>query len=891
MRTLGVAAAIVLTLASGRAQPLQQAATGDETEIAAIRQHVTAARFPEAESAARALLTRTEQRDGRDSAAAAAILDVLVDALWRGNARAADAKELATRAVAAKERLYGADHLEVAKSLHNSGNLLAERGEHREAQPALERVLAIRERRLGPDDVAVAAVLTDLAIEVSANGDYPRAKTLHERALRIREQRLGADDLSVAVSLNNLGALLKDMGRYAEAEPLLQRALAVREQRLGRDDLLVASTLNNLAFLQIERGQYEEARRVYDRVIAINERVHGARHQVVARTITNIAIATAQSGDYAESRRLFVRALETMEGALGPKHPDVASALNNLATIDQRIGDLTSARALHERALALRQAVLPPSHPDVGESLHNLGAVVRAIGDYPTARTFYDRALAIREKAFGPQHRAVASTLNNLGAVMRDLGQPAEAERLYRRSLGILETAVGPTHLLVGTSADEPRAGAPRCRSERRRRSHPAAQPVDLTRPRTAPGIRWRPRRTTTSPSTSTSAAIMVRRGLSTNARSRFAPLRSDPTTPKSRRDWPASPTSCSSRASTQEAFRRAALAESTSVGHVRATAATLAERQALTLAATRATGLDLALSIAIAHPNDVPEAASRALDLVVRSRALVLDEMAARQRDRDTAADINVQQAKLQLAAARRRFATLVVRTASANAAGYRTDLEKARADYEAAERGLAEKHAAFRRDRAAIRATLADIVAALPADAALVAYAKYRPQPDAAGGGTDTSRYAAFVARPDGTVRVVALDRAARIDAMVGTWRNAVTRTAPTRAGERSARAAGVPLRRAISGSDPGGAPDVRPRPGRSRRRDQSRQPVGAPRRSIGLSRRIEAAVAGLVGGARSRRDDAGRRRVRRTAGARRGRVRARARRRERHDAAAHR
>jgi CHAT domain-containing protein/tetratricopeptide (TPR) repeat protein len=787
MKPLGVACAIAMTLLSGQTQAFQRGAV--QGQPAAIT-----------EAAARSALTAAEQRDGGDSAATAAALDVLVETLWRGNPRAADAKALAERAVAIKERLHGGEHAEVARSLHNAGNLLAERGEHAAAEQMLERALRIRERVLGPDDLAVAAVLADLALEVSANGNYERAKSLHERALAIRETRLGGADLAVAVTLNNLGALLKDMGRYSEAEPVLRRSLTIREQHLGGDHLLVASTLNNIGFLEIERGRYDAARRIYDRVIAINERVYGPGHQVVARTITNVAIATAQSGDYSESRRLFGRALETMERALGPTHPDVASALNNLATIDQRIGDLSSARALHERALRLREAVLPVAHPDIAESLHNLGAVLRSIGDYAGARTLYDRALVIREKAYGPEHRAVASTLNNLGAALRDLGQAAAAERSYARALAILEKAVGPSHLLVAQVLTN-------------------LGPVlhDLGRNAAAEGVL---RRSLAIYETSYGAEHPMaaaahenlafhfhQRGDHARAKAEYQRAFDIRTTalgpghPDNAGGLAGLATELVEQGEIEEAFRIAALAESTSVGHVRATASTLPERQALLLAATRASGLDVAISIALERPGVVRDADARAMDLVVRSRALVLDEMAARQRDQIASLDPDVRQARLQLASTRRRLANLVVRSASTNAATVRRDLEQARAENEAAERGLAERHASFKRERAGTRATLTDVVAALPAEVTLIAYATYRPQPAAGGKGDgDASRYAAFVVRPDGSTRAIRLDRSSRIDAMIEKWRNAVTGGMPTRASERAARAAGLLLRRAI-------------------------------------------------------------------------------------------
>jgi CHAT domain-containing protein/Tfp pilus assembly protein PilF len=802
---LGLTVAGLVTVAAAalpaRSQDGQLTAGADASTVATtnIRQHLTAGRLKDAESGARALLAQIDQRDGAGAASteAAAVLDLLVEALWRGNPRAADGKELADRVVQLKERLHGADHLEVAVSLHNLGNLQAERGEHAVAQQTLERVLRIRERLLPPDDLALAATLTDLGLELSANGQYARARSLHERALGIREKRLGADDLAVAISLNNLGALLKDIGRYDEAEPVLLRSLAIREKQLGPDHLLVASTVGNLAFVQIERGRYDEARTMYDRVIAINERVHGPAHHVVARNITNMAIAVAQAGDHVESRRLFVRAHQTMETALGPKHPDVASALNNLATIDQRSGDLASARAVHERALALREAILPADHADIAESLHNLGAVLRSTGDYATARTLYGRALAIRERVYGQRHRAVASTLNNLGAVTRDLGEPLLAERYYRRSLDILEGAVGANHLLVAQVLTNL---GPVLHDLNRNDEAATVLGRSLTIYETSYGAEH----PMAAAAHDNLAANFHRRGNHAQARAEYerafvirtAAL--GPGHPEVGQGLVGLANELLEQGDFAEAFRIASLAESTSLEHVRATVPTLPERQALALASTRASGLDLTLTIATRHPGVVANAEARVFDLIVRSRALVLDEMAGRQRDALGQTDATIQRAKSDLTTARRRLANLVVRSATASAGAYRNELDQARTDHETAERALAERHAAFGRDRARARATITDVVRGIPAAGALVAFAKYQP----AGEKTvaDGSRYVAFVVRADGVVRLVPLDSATRIDTLVERWRNSVTGTAPTRAGERSARRAGVSLRRAI-------------------------------------------------------------------------------------------
>jgi hypothetical protein len=75
-------------------------------------------------------------------------------------------------------------------------------------------------------------------------------------------------------------------------------------------------------------------------------------------------------------------------------------------------------------------------------------------------------------------------------------------------------------------------------------------------------------------------------------------------------------------------ALRLASLVEATGRDHLRLMLRSLPERQALNYAAARPRGLDLLLSLS----DSLPEAVPLALDGLIRSRALVLDEIAARQ-------------------------------------------------------------------------------------------------------------------------------------------------------------------------------------------------------------------------------------------------------------------
>src|SRR5690348_9264537 len=92
----------------------------------------------------------------------AAALDAEVIRLYR-RGKYAEATEIAKQALAAKEKAYGPEHLEVATSLNNLALLYQELGRYADAEPLYMKSLATREKMLGPNHAVVGLSLNNLA--------------------------------------------------------------------------------------------------------------------------------------------------------------------------------------------------------------------------------------------------------------------------------------------------------------------------------------------------------------------------------------------------------------------------------------------------------------------------------------------------------------------------------------------------------------------------------------------------------------------------------------------------------------------------------------------------------------------------------------------------------
>ena len=95
------------------------------------------------------------------------------------------------------------------------------------SEPRHKRALAIREKLVGADHPEVAKSLNDLADLYADHARYVEAETLAKRALAIREQVLGKGHTDVAQTLTNLAHIHWHQGRYDEAEAVAKRAIAI----------------------------------------------------------------------------------------------------------------------------------------------------------------------------------------------------------------------------------------------------------------------------------------------------------------------------------------------------------------------------------------------------------------------------------------------------------------------------------------------------------------------------------------------------------------------------------------------------------------------------------------------------------------------------------------
>ncbi len=562
-------------------------------------------------------------------------------------------------------------------------------------------------------------------------GRYADAEREARAVLAAMEQAGTAASARAADVLDLLVAALWRGGKASDAEAatFAERAIAIKQSLLGPDAPALATTLDNAGVLFFVRGDYERARPLYERALEIlsSAAASDPRHEAeLGRVHSHLGPLFQELGQYSTAREHYERSLEVFRETLGPAHTQVAMTANNLATLLAKIGDHGEALKLYRESLASLETALGTEHPLIASSKHNLADLDHRMGKDDEAIALYREAIVLKEKVLGPAHPSLALTLSNLSYLSSDRLELDAAQSLAERALEIQERALGAAHVDLAYGL------------------------ISLGRAETARGNHEGARATL-------ERAVELR----SDALGPDNPLVAEPlhflseVLLRAGRD--------------REAFELALRAESIGRNHLRLTARGAPERQALHYAAERLSSLDLALAIA-ADLQD-PSLSASGWDALIRSRAVVLDEMATRHR-LTAQGDVSVREPFAAYRTAAERLVNVLLRgPGTAGVEQYQLKVAELRAAEEAAERRVAAASESVRTAVAERELGFREVGAALPDGATLVGFARIGGDPSSA---VPEASYLAFVLEAAGrSPRVVSLGPARELETAIRRWR----------------------------------------------------------------------------------------------------------------------
>ncbi len=315
------------------------------------------------------------------------------------------------RALEIRTRLFGDDHLDVARSLDNLGNTLAARGQRPRARELYRRALAIRIRVLGENHPEVAQGRFNIGMLLMEEGALEEAGEHYAAALRVYQQSYGAGSARTAHVLLAMAQLDERRGDLVAALEHATRADRIYAAHRGEDHPDRVKTRNLLATLLFRQERYEEALQHYSIALALVEKHPEPSVLDVAVARQNVGETLGALGRHREAIGHFEAAMATFEKIFGAGHEYLAYPLKGLGQAHVALGDRGRGIAELERALAIHEAH-PGNHPEVADISW---ALARALGRGRRGRALARRARELYDSlgtAFRDRAAAVSRWLD-----------------------------------------------------------------------------------------------------------------------------------------------------------------------------------------------------------------------------------------------------------------------------------------------------------------------------------------------------------------------------------------------------------------------------------------------------------------------------------------------
>lgn len=272
-----------------------------------------------------------------------------------------------------------------------------------------------------------AAVLNNIATVYAWLGDRRKSLEYHLQALPLR--RAAGDREGEGVSLHNLANTYNALGDKQKALDYLQQALARwRELKNRRFE---AAALNGLAVIYVGLGERELALDWLKEALPVRREMGDRRGEGV--TLGNIADLLVRLGRPEEARPYLEQALVVFKDL---KNPDgEAKSLTGLGEVEVALKQPVKALEFFEAALEIRRSM--GEREGEANTLNGMGRAYELAGDRAKARDYLGQSLDLFRFVGDP--KAEAETLYYLARIERDAGELVAARQRCEEILSLVE--------------------------------------------------------------------------------------------------------------------------------------------------------------------------------------------------------------------------------------------------------------------------------------------------------------------------------------------------------------------------------------------------------------------------------------------------------------------
>lgn len=304
------------------------------------------------------------------------------------------------------------------RSLENLGHVREMQGSYTIAESLYQKALALREKQFGADSPKIARAVNDLGRIKLLDGRYAEAEDLLERALRFRKAEDKDKDLPLAEIEHNLALLCSKNGKFKDADQYLFDSLAIRQAANAYQEQAQSMALG--ALLAASRGRVKEGDGQAASAILMANRKGGKNSLLKADVLDMAAKVKLLAGKNKDALQHSESALAIRKKLLSPEHPAIAESLLTTGLIELANKDYAHAGKTFDKVLATASQSLTNRHPIVAQANFGKAFVELEQGKTSESREEFKKAVKVYKVAFGQDREVVNSYsdifINRLGA-------------------------------------------------------------------------------------------------------------------------------------------------------------------------------------------------------------------------------------------------------------------------------------------------------------------------------------------------------------------------------------------------------------------------------------------------------------------------------------------
>jgi len=315
------------------------------------------------------------------------------------------------------------DTKKIAQTLHNMGFAYQARSDYERAvevfQQSSMRFEAIGDKNNAAYALAAVGHIHDL------RGNYGQALECFRKALAQFEEV--DNPYGMALMLSGIGTIYGERGDFVQALEFYQKTLALPEPRDQQEIAARIATLVHIGGIHFLQSNHSSAAEYYYKALAQYEALKDKRG--VAFALRSIGSVYQSQSNYGLALAFFRKALAQYETLADRK--EIASTLSDIGGVYQKQGD--TAQALEYFQKCLTQYEEMGNKAEVADVLRRIGLIHQLHGNCSLALESQQKSLELCEAL--QDKRGIAATLYQIGLSHTLSGRHPQALEFYQKAL------------------------------------------------------------------------------------------------------------------------------------------------------------------------------------------------------------------------------------------------------------------------------------------------------------------------------------------------------------------------------------------------------------------------------------------------------------------------